>query len=372
MPTVNERAAARALLDDVLHDFPFADDGASRSNALAALLTPLVQQVIAAPIPLALIDKPIMGTGASLLTEVISLIATGRAAATLTAPTGRGAEEEWKKVLTSTLLDGATAIVIDNVERELRSAALDKAISGHRWKDRVLGVSQTVELPLHLSWYATGNNVRLGGTLPRRVYWIRLASLEPHPWLRDPTTFKHPDLLAYITARRGDLIAAGLTLARAWFAAGCPVTQAPRLGGFQRWADTLHGILTTADVTGFLGNMQAVLDELDQERPAWTRFIIAWEAEFGETPTLVRDVVKVLTDKPDGALRAGLPDALTAALDDRRFSQQLGMALRDRLDQVFPDGARCLQLVRADAAHAKTALWRVRIVPPGKGSPHDP
>jgi len=55
---------------------------------------------------------------------------------------------------------------LDNVEGELRSAALDKAISGHRWKDRVLGVSQTVELPLHLSWYATGNNVRSGGRCP--------------------------------------------------------------------------------------------------------------------------------------------------------------------------------------------------------------
>jgi hypothetical protein len=369
-PTAADREAARARLEDVLWDFPFAD-AASRANALAALLTPLVQQVIAAPIPLALFDKPIMGTGASLLTEVISLIATGRAAATLTAPTGRGADEEWKKVLTSTLLDGATAIVIDNVEGELRSAALDKAISGHRWKDRVLGVSQTVELPLHLSWYATGNNVRLGGTLPRRVYWIRLASLDPQPWLRDPTTFRHPDLLGYVTTRRGELIAAGLTLARAWFADGCPVQRAPRLGGFQRWADTLHGILATAGIEGFLANLQAVLDDLDQDRPAWTRFVIAWYGEFAATPQLVREVVAVLTQKPESELRAALPDPLGDALEEhRQFAQQLGRALRDHLDQVFADGDRCLQLVRADAdMHAKTHRWCVRPVPGGGGSP---
>jgi len=89
-----------------------------------------------------------------------------------------------------------------------------------------------------------------------------------------------------VTAHRGELIAAGLTLARAWFADGCPSRAAPRMGGFQRWADTLHGILATADVPDFLGNMQAVLEELDQDRPAWGRFIVAWYAEFG--PTAIR------------------------------------------------------------------------------------
>lgn len=63
----------------------------------------------------------------------------------------------------------------------------------------MLGVSETVELPLHVSWYATGNNVRLGGDLPRRVYWARLASLEAQPWKRDPSTFRHPDLIGYVT-----------------------------------------------------------------------------------------------------------------------------------------------------------------------------
>src|SRR5262249_31909467 len=188
-PSAAERAAALALLDDILADFPFADR-ASHANALVGLLTPLLAPVIAGPIPLGLIDKPKMGTGASLLTEVIGLLATGRAAATLTAPTGRSGEDEWRKVVTATLLGGPKVITIDNIEGELRSAALAKAISGTIWKDRVLGVSETVELALHVSWYSTGNNVRVGGDLPRRVYWVRLASLEAEPWKRDPSTFR--------------------------------------------------------------------------------------------------------------------------------------------------------------------------------------
>jgi len=114
-PSAVERAAALALLDDILADFPFADP-ASHANALVALLTPLLAPVIAGPIPLGLIDKPTMGTGASLLTEVIGLLATGRAAPTLAAPTGRSGEEEWRKVVTSVLLEGPKVITIDNIE----------------------------------------------------------------------------------------------------------------------------------------------------------------------------------------------------------------------------------------------------------------
>jgi hypothetical protein len=369
-PSAVEREEARALLDDIIADFPFADL-ASHANALAALLTPLLAPLVAGPIPLALIDKPTMGTGASLLTEVISLLATGRAAATLTAPTGRSGEEEWRKVLTSTLLEGSKVITIDNVEGELRSAALAKAISGTAWKDRVLGVSETVELALHVSWYATGNNVRLGGDLPRRVYWARLASLEAQPWKRDPSTFRHPDLIGYVTTHRGDLIAAGLTLARAWLADGCPVERPPRMGGFQRWADVMHGILGTAGVSGFLGNQDDVFAELDLEGPAWTRFVVAWFAQFRDAPTKVKDVVKVVTDHTESDLRAALPATLVEALErERSFAQRLGTALQKRRDQVFPDGNHLLRLQKAAPdKHADVARWIVRQVErPAAGS----
>jgi hypothetical protein len=362
-PSAAERAAALELLDDVLADFPFADK-ASHANALAALLTPVLAPLIASPIPLALIDKPTMGTGASLMTEVIAVLATGRAAATLTAPTGRGGEEEWRKVMTATLLEGPKVIIIDNVDGELRSAALAKAISGTTWKDRVLCVSEMVELLLHVSWYATGNNVRLGGDLPRRVYWVRLASLAAQPWKRDPSTFRHPDLIGYVSTRRGDLIAAALTLARAWVADGRSIDGAPRMGGFQTWANVMHGILGTAGVSGFLANQDDVFAELDLEGPAWTRFIAAWFAQFGDAPTLVKKVVEVVTDKPEGRLRAALPGALAEALErERGFAQRLGMALQKRRDQVFADSDRRLRLQKAARdEHADVARWMVRPV----------
>jgi hypothetical protein len=103
IPTQQQvHTAVDYLLNDVLLDFPFEQDGegvsASRANALALLLTPIIRPLINDLAPLAVLDKPQQGTGVSLLTEVVSMIATGRCSSM------RGAshsEEEWRKSITS-------------------------------------------------------------------------------------------------------------------------------------------------------------------------------------------------------------------------------------------------------------------------------
>jgi hypothetical protein len=46
------------------------------------LLTPIIRQTTDEPVPMALIDAPLAGTGKGLLGEVTALIATGRPAGT--------------------------------------------------------------------------------------------------------------------------------------------------------------------------------------------------------------------------------------------------------------------------------------------------
>jgi hypothetical protein len=50
---------------------------ANKANALAAFLTTIVRPMISGCVPLALIDKPAPGTGASKLLDLISIVATG-------------------------------------------------------------------------------------------------------------------------------------------------------------------------------------------------------------------------------------------------------------------------------------------------------
>jgi hypothetical protein len=370
-PTAADIAAARTRLQTLVEDFPFANPP-SAANVLAALFTPVLAPLIASPIPMCVIDKPTPGSGASLLTEVVSLLATGRAAATLTAPTGRYSAEEWHKLITATLLDGSQTIVIDNVQGILNSPALAKAISGEYWKDRKLGGNENVELGLHRSWYVTGNNVRLGDkNLSRRVYWVRLLPHQARPWERPLTDFGQPNLLAHVREQRGALLAASLTLGRAWVLAGCPTDGAPVFGTFQCWADVLSGVLRVAGVTDFLGNQDEVYADLDQEDPGWVAFIAAWYATFTDTPQVVSDLINELT-KAASKLRAALPDALGQALEkEKGFARTFGNALRRRKDQVFEeqdeDGhlVRRLRLQKAGRdRHTKAVRWVVQPVEP--------
>ena len=87
------------LLDDLLGDFPFIGE-AERAHALALLLLSFVRPMISGPTPLHLIEKPAPGTGATLMVDAISIVATGTSASVMVE--GRD-EDEWRKRLTAKL-----------------------------------------------------------------------------------------------------------------------------------------------------------------------------------------------------------------------------------------------------------------------------
>ena len=126
---------ARSTLDDVLCDFPWADD-ASKPNAVATLLTPVIRTAIDGNSPLALLHAPQSGSGKGLLTDLVAIIATGLPGETMTAPR---TDDEWRKQITAALVQGGEIIKIDNVTRELNSGVLAAALTSTIWKERVLG-----------------------------------------------------------------------------------------------------------------------------------------------------------------------------------------------------------------------------------------
>lgn len=100
-PTPQEREAALALIWDTIGQFPYVSE-ADKANALGLLLTTILRPAIARHVPLALLDAPSQGTGKSLLSDVVSVIATGSSAAILTMS---DSEEELQKAITSLLLE---------------------------------------------------------------------------------------------------------------------------------------------------------------------------------------------------------------------------------------------------------------------------
>jgi hypothetical protein len=274
-PTGEQVAAAKEMIWKPLQDFPFVNR-ASKANALALMLTPIIRPQLAGQnVPLAIVDATVQGTGKTLFVNVVSRTATGRTAGTMSAPEG---DEEWRKQITAQLLQGASMIVVDNVRGRLQSAPLEQALTTSLWQDRVLGKSQQVELPQRATWVATGNNVQPKGDMTRRVYPIRMDAEMERPWTgRD---FEISNLEQWTRQHRGKLVASLLTLARAWTAAGEPDPDVELLGSFEEWTRTVGGILQHAGVEGFLDNLETLYEHVDEETSVWAGFLEALHVYF--------------------------------------------------------------------------------------------
>ena len=173
------------------------------------------------------------------------------------------------------LISGPQIVVIDNVTAMLKSAKLSQMLTARTWSDRMLGISKMLNLPQTAAWFATGNNIQLGGDIARRAYWIRLDAAIAQPWLRDG--FRHPDLMKWVHEHRSELLSMLLTMVRAWVVAGKPKGTAPRIGSFEEWSKTIGGILTYAGVDDFLGNAAELYDNADQETGQWDLFLEQWQ-----------------------------------------------------------------------------------------------
>ena len=228
-------------------DFPFAKPE-HRAAWLAFVLTPLARHAFSGPSPLFLIDANTRGSGKSLLADVGGILATGTTLARMSNPRD---DEECRKRITALALAGDSMVLIDNIIGNLGCASLDAALtSPDSWKDRILGKSEMVELPLSLTWTATGNNVMLEADTSRRTLQIRLDSPEENPELR--SGFQIPHLVAHVKQQRAALVAAGLTILSAYHTAGRPRMNLPPWGSFDAWS----ALIREADFKSFNGRRQ--------------------------------------------------------------------------------------------------------------------
>jgi hypothetical protein len=354
LPTQDDaRAAARFIFDELLSDFPFCGP-ADKANMVAGLLTPAIRAAIRGNIPLCLLDKPSPGTGATLLADLIAETATGSHAAKLVAPEERGAEAEWQKKITALLLAGSPVAVIDNVKHTLASSSLSAVLTTSRWTDRILGRSEMVTLPARTCWIATANNISVRDDLARRCYRVRIDSEEEHPWTR--TDFRHPELLQWAQTNRGLILAALLTIARAWFVAGQPKPDAavPKLGGFEPWTRTVGGMLAYAGVPGFLANQADLYASVDEEGPEWDAFLRALTIGFDHEWFTVADVAD--SKKKDSIITATIPESIEWDHPEGA-RKRLGWALRKHTGRIY-GGLRLEQNAEKDP-HRKALQWRV-------------
>lgn len=349
-PTEAEVVAAVGLLDDVLADFPFEDD-ADRANTIGYMLTPLARPALGCPTPLALIDANQPGAGKGLLTDVVCTIATGRPTA---AQALSSDDNEMRKLITSVLGAGQTMIVFDNVEGVLRSSSLAAALTANIWSDRVLGGNDMLNVANRATWAVTGNNIQVGGDIARRCYRIRLDAKMARPYER--TGFRHPDLIQHTREHRGEILAALLTLARAWYAAGRPpAPDVPAMGGYSPWTRTIGGILHHAAITGWLTNVRAFMEDADADRDEWASFLTTWHERNGTSYITVKDLIADIVT-PYSPMRDALPARLVD-IPAKKFAGDLGNALKARVGRRYTDPGH--HITKGPKNRAGAIQWRV-------------
>lgn len=139
-------------------------------------------------------------------------------------------DEENEKRLSSVLMAGDQVIVIDNCDRAIEGDFLCSMLTQEMVQPRVLGKSEMRRLPTRCLVIATGNNLALSGDVTRRALLCRLDAGVERPDQRQFNFEPREEALA----QRPQLVVAGLTILRAYIAAGRP-NPMDRIGSFEQW-----------------------------------------------------------------------------------------------------------------------------------------
>lgn len=318
-PAKAEALSALEALTEPLRGFPFADEDA-RAVALSAVLTGLVRPSLDAA-PLHAIDAPAAGTGKSMLAEVIGVIVSGTRPAAMSQSSK---EEELEKRLASALIAGDQVLLVDNCNRALEGDLLCSMLTQSRIKTRILSRSENVELPSTCLVLATGNNLTFANDVGRRALVCRLDAGVERP---DQRSFDF-DPRAEAKARRPALVAAALTVMRAYVAAGHPMRgELTAVGSFDAWSSRVREPLVWLGAGDPASTIEQAIGS-DPEIEFLKELLPLWHGAFGDRPITVKELDRETTFAPTkalGELRELLEDHLSdGRWDSRKIGKRLG------------------------------------------------
>jgi hypothetical protein len=347
--------AVRLILDELLVDFPFANQ-ASRANALAVALLPFVRLLIDGSTPDHHFTASTEGTGKGLCAAACAFPSLGRE---LDLHSQKEDEAEWRKALTSAFVAGGSHYFIDNmynplgwddIPRDVDSGTLAMAWTTRYYSDRLLGGNKNARIKVLTVFMSSGNNVMFSRELKRRLVLIELVAPCENPSAL--TGFKHDPLLGWARENRLALTRACLLLCRHWIVEGMPAGDQV-MGSFEVYARTMGGILGACGVEGFLANRpQAIARDAEADR--WCGLVAEWHKVHQTGPVTTAELWKLIGEN------AALADSFSDLLGDGKPNSQktkLGKALDRSEGRVWGDW----RVTRCKAeARTGVALWRLR------------
>ncbi len=366
-PTKADAEAALATLEQLLADFPFADDAGGAADtaradeavnlavALSGLITPAVRGCMSVA-PLHAIRANAPGSGKSFLVDLVSAISAGRPCP---AASATGGSEEVEKKLVGLLLSAFPIVNLDNINGELGGDLLCQAVERPLIRVRPLGRSEIVEIESRACVFATGNALRARGDLVRRSLVCSLDAAMERPELR---RFGR-DPVAEVLADRGRYVGAALTVVRAYIAAGRPGLLSP-LASFEDWSGTVRSALVWLGKADPCKSIETARED-DPELGDLREVMTLWAEAFGQDRRTARDAAEAAgarkptqIGEPTDLACPELRDVLVRIAGDRGVistKKLSGWLLRHEGRIV---GTR--RFKRDGTAHGGSVLWTLR------------
>lgn len=336
-PTAEEVQTAVDALLEVVQDFPFEKPD-HRAAWLAATLTPPARFAFRGPAPLFLLDANAAGAGKGKAVQASVRISTGDELATASFTRD---DNEMRKVITSIAIAGERVVLWDNLEGTFGGASLDAALTSTKWKGRVLGLTQTVELPLNVTWFGTGNNIVLGSDMPRRVCHIRLNCRCEKP--EERSDFAHDNLLEWVSSERVRLFTSVLTILRGYVAAGRPDMRLKPWGSYEGWSALVRNCVAWCGVGDPGATRNELAKYMNTDAIQLKALLDGWQEldprGTGLTTSEAFHQLRAATSDKYPAMRAALDECCTGSKGEPPTAKALGYKLRKFFRKVV-DG-RC-------------------------------
>lgn len=359
-PTKEQAQSALALLKDVISGFPFAQEY-DRSAALAAIMTATARHSMKNA-PMFPFSAPRMASGKSLLADVVALIATGRPATVMSFTAD---QDEMRKRVMTILMSGDAVVNIDNVEEPLASAILCSVLTQESYTDRLLGSQRKATVPTLACWLATGNNLLVAGDLTTRIV---PCNLDPQVERPEEREFAR-DLYQWIPEHRPALVAAILTILRAYVVAGRHQQPIKNFARFEDWSRSVRSALVWLGEPDPLLGLEQVEDS-DPTRQKLRALLLAWYAKFQTAPATSKEAVFASLGESDESGESTTPQksliekVLKEVLEDHFSgkdgepnSRNIGNFLKKHAGRVEV-GAR----FERGGSSKRRELWRVKVL----------
>jgi hypothetical protein len=167
------------------------------------------------------------------------------------------------------------------------------------------------------------------------------------------------DLHEVVPRRRGELAAAGLTIIRAYLAAGSPAQQVPTFGRFEGWARWCRDPLLWLGLADPCASRRKA-EARDPVRELLIALLLAWRALFTNTPTTVAEAIRTADTTTLQPAEIELNQALQRAMIDA--AGERGAINARRLGKFIARHERrvegSLRFEQGELRHG-VATWRV-------------